>query len=166
MRQSEVKGACIRITHEKASHALGLNGGKFHGARAISRTRSTHNVILASHDNKLSNISKILLRVEAPDWPRQVTTDECREILATSYNDRNHITTVFDLFQASIQEEYGATDTHIFYYINQTNATIINITTPTNKQNAVFKAISSLENSHYRYTFAQSSLITALPHHS
>ena len=160
---AEVKGACIRITHDKTSHSLGLNGGKFHGARAISRTGTAHNVILASHDNKLSSISRIIIRVEATDWSRKVSTYECSESLPTSYNDRNHIATVFDLFQASIQKEYGATDTHISYYINQTNATIINITTPTNKQNAVFEAISSLENSRHRHTFARSSLITALP---
>ena len=163
---AEVKGACIRITHDKASHSLGLNRGKFHEAQAISRTRGPCDMILASHDNKISNSSMILLRVEAPEWSRQVTTGECREISATSYNDRNHITTVFDLFQASIQEKFGATDTHISYYINQTDATIINITTTTNKQSAVFEAISSLENSHYRRTFARSSLVTALPHHS
>ena len=103
---AEVKGACIRITHDKTSHTLGLNGGMFRGARAISRTGNTRNVILASHDNKHSNISRILLRAEAPDCSRQVTTDECSEILATSYNDCNHITMVFGLFQASIQEEY------------------------------------------------------------
>ena len=45
--------------------------------------------------------------------------------------------------QASIQKEYGATDTNISYYINQTNTTVINITTPTNKQNAVFEAVSA-----------------------
>ena len=162
---AEVKGACIRITHDKTSHALGLNGEKFRGARAISRTGNTRNTILASHDNKLSSISRILIRAEASDWSRQVSTDECSKILTTSYNDRNHITMVFDLFQASIQEEYRATDTHISYYINQTNATVINITTPTNKQNAVFKAISSLENSCHRHTFARSSLIAALPHY-
>ena len=134
-------------------------------ARAISRTGKARNVILASHDNKLSNISRILIWVEAMDWLRKVTTDECIEILAMSYNDRNRIATVFELFQASIQKEYGATDTHISYYINQTNATVINITTPTNKQNAVFEAISSLKNSHSRHTFARSSLITALPHY-
>ena len=134
---AEVKGACICITHDKALHASGLNGGKFHGAWAISRTGNTRNVILPSHDTKLSNISRILLWVEATDWSRQVTTDKCREILATSYKDHNRITTVFDLFQACIKEEYGAPDTHISYYINQTSATTINITTPTNKQNTI-----------------------------
>ena len=74
---AEVKGACIRFTHDKTLHASGLDGGKFHGDRAISRTGNTHNMILASHDNKLSNISRILPRVEAPDWLRQVTTEEC-----------------------------------------------------------------------------------------
>ena len=72
---AEVKGACIRITHDKTSHSLGLKRGKFHGAKAISRTGNTCNVILASHDNKLSNISRILLRVEATDWSRKATTD-------------------------------------------------------------------------------------------
>ena len=55
----KVKGACIRITHDKALHSLGLNGGKFNGGRAIARTRGSCNVILASHDNKISNISMI-----------------------------------------------------------------------------------------------------------
>ena len=82
----EVKGACIRITHDKTWHSLGLNGGKFHGAKAISRTGNTRNVTLASHDNKLSNISRILIPVEATDWSRKVIRDECSEILATSYN--------------------------------------------------------------------------------
>ena len=96
---AEVKGACIGITHNNASHSLGLNRGKFHGAQAIARTRGSLNVILASHDNTILNTSMILLRVEAPEWSMQVNTDECREILAISYNDRNHTTTVFLLFQ-------------------------------------------------------------------
>ena len=161
---AEVKGAHIRITHHKALHSLGLDKGKFYGAKAIARPKRTQNVILANHNNKLSNISNIFIRVEATDWSRQVTTEECREILVTSYNDSNNIKTI-NLFQASTKEEYGATDTHISYYINKTDATIINITTPTNKQIAVSEATSSLENSHCRCTFAHSSLVTALPHH-
>ena len=58
---AEVKGTCIRIAHDKTSHASGLNRGKFHGARAIRRTGYTCNMILASHDNKLSSISRILI---------------------------------------------------------------------------------------------------------
>ena len=48
-------------------------------AKAISRTGKARNVILDSHDNKLSNISRILIQVEAMDWLRKVTTDECSE---------------------------------------------------------------------------------------
>ena len=75
---AEVKGACIRITHDKSANSLGLHGGKSHGARAISKTRRTRNVILANHNKKLSKISQLFLRVEALEWSRQVTTDERR----------------------------------------------------------------------------------------
>ena len=69
-------------------------------------------MILANHDNKISKISQLFLRVETLDWSKQVTTDECIEILAQSYNDSNNINTVFDLYKACIQVEYGATNTH------------------------------------------------------
>ena len=69
---AEVKGACISIAHDKASHSLGLNGGRLYGAKALARPKRTRNVILANHDNKLSNISKLLLRVEAMDLLKQV----------------------------------------------------------------------------------------------
>ena len=54
--------------------------------------------------------------------------------------------------------------TQINYCINQAGATVIVITTPTKKQHAVYKAISSIDISPARYTFAYSSLVPALLH--
>ena len=100
-------------------------------------------MILANHNNKLSITSQLFLRVEAPKWLTQVSKEVCKEILGQSYKNSNTNDTVFDLFKACIQEEHGASDTHITYYINQTNATVINITTPTNKQHTVLKALKT-----------------------
>ena len=145
---AEVRGICSQLAFaaaDKAGAALGLANSQWYPMKPLHSKATTRNVILEHHEKSTANFGSCTISAATYDLDETVSTQECKELLPTSFATVTDIKTWRDLFYAIIKHEYHADINNIQAFEYQSGREGFKITAKKTKMHTVYEALFNLE---------------------
>ncbi len=145
---AEVKGICSQLAFDsadKAGAALGLANSQWYPMKPLHSKATTRTVILEHHEKSIANFGSCTISASTYDLDEDVSTQECKELLPTSFATVTDIKTWRDLFYAIIKHEYHADINNIQAFEYQSGREGFKITAKKTKMHTVYEALFNLE---------------------
>ena len=106
---ADVKGICSQLAYDSADKAgLGLANSQFHQMKSFHSRNSTRNVILSRHVKLISNYSTCTISAETYELDKSVSSQQCKELLPSSFANVTDIQSWHDLLYAHRQKDENA----------------------------------------------------------
>ena len=145
---AEVKGICSQLafaTADKAGAALGLANSQWYPMKPLHSKATTRNVILEHHEKSIANFGSCTISASTYNLDEAVSTNECKELLPTSFATVTDVKTWRDLFYAIIKHEYHADINNIQAFEYHSGREGFKITAKKTKMHTVYEALFNLE---------------------